>query len=121
VEAYKNFIGGAEFLLGIVSLGIVGIERFAALVPKTLLAESGKVFYSGRSAFAQPSPLYILGVNPGGAPDNHPTETVGRHTQKVLAELPEDWSAYRDEVWEGAVPGTYGMAPWFAARYSARK
>lgn len=22
-----------------------------------------------------------------------------------------DWSAYRDEVWEGMAPGTYGMAP----------
>jgi hypothetical protein len=25
--------------------------------------------------------------------------------------LPDDWSAYRDEVWKGFPPGTYGMAP----------
>lgn len=87
------------------------IDRFAALIPKTLTAESGKVFYSGRSAFSKESPLYILGVNPGGDPLNHPTETVASHTRQVLTELPDDWSAYRDEVWEGAPPGTYGMAP----------
>lgn len=87
------------------------IERFAALIPTELLSESGKVFYSGRSAFSNPSPLYVLGVNPGGAPENYPTETVGNHTRQVLEELPDDWSAYRDEVWEGAAPGTYGMAP----------
>lgn len=87
------------------------IESFAALIPSELLAESGKVFYSGRSAFSRPSPLYVVGANPGGAPENYPTETVGNHTRQVLEELPDNWSAYRDEVWEGAAPGTYGMAP----------
>lgn len=96
---------------GVMSTFAVGIEHFAALIPAQLLAESGKVFYSGRSAFAHRSPLYVLGVNPGGAPENYPTETVGNHTRLVLEELPDDWSAYRDEVWEGAAPGTYGMAP----------
>ena len=89
----------------------VAIERFAALIPPSLHAESGKVFYSGRAAFAQPSQLYVLGANPGGDPINYPTETVGNHTRQVLAELPDHWSAYRDEIWEDALPGTHGMAP----------
>ena len=88
-----------------------GIERFAALIPHSLEAESGKVFYSGRAAFAGPSEIYVLGANPGGDPVNYQTETVGNHTRQVLTELPDNWSAYRDEVWEGAPPGTYGMAP----------
>jgi hypothetical protein len=90
---------------------IATIEFFAERIPPALAAESGKVFYSGRLAFAAPAPLYLLGVNPGGDPLNYPAETIGDHTRQVLEQLPEDWSAYRDEVWEGAAPGTYGMAP----------
>jgi len=67
----------------------LGIEAFAMRVPAELLAESGKVFYSGRAAFAGPAPLYVLGVNPGGAPENYQTETVGNHTHEVLTRLPD--------------------------------
>jgi hypothetical protein len=87
------------------------MERFAALIPRSLLSESGKVFYSGRSAYSSPARLYVLGVNPGGDPATYAAETVGEHTRQVTQELPANWSAYRDEVWEGAPPGTYGMAP----------
>ncbi len=87
------------------------MEALAALIPPSLLSRSGKVFYSGRRAFASPSRLYVLGVNPGGDPTNHDTETVGTHTSAVLCSFPEDWSAYRDESWEGFTPGSYGMAP----------
>ena len=87
------------------------IDLFVSKVPSNILDESGKVFYSGRDAFARPAPLYVLGVNPGGDPANYSGETVRYHTRQVLTALPSNWSAYRDESWEGAVPGTYGMAP----------
>lgn len=90
---------------------LASIERFAELIPPSLTEESGKVFYSGRAAFAGRASLYVLGVNPGGDPANYRTETVGGHTLQVLSRLPDEWSAYRDEIWEGAAPGTYGMAP----------
>lgn len=90
---------------------ILDIEAFAENIPPSLQQRSGKVFYSGRNAFSAPSALYVLGVNPGGAPSNHNTETVGSHTRDVLFSFANDWSAYRDESWEGARPGTYGMAP----------
>lgn len=89
----------------------VSFHQFVDLVPPSLQDESGKVFYSGRSAFCRSATLYVLGVNPGGDPSDYLDETVGSHTNRVLNELPEDWSAYRDEKWEGAQPGTYGMAP----------
>ena len=89
----------------------MAIEALAEQIPKHLLERSGKVFYSGRNAFSALCPIYMLGVNPGGSPDNYPAETVGNHTESVLNTLPHDWSAYRDESWEGAAPGTYGMAP----------
>lgn len=87
------------------------IEELAAAIPLSVRSESGKAFYSGRLAFARPSDIYVLGLNPGGEPNACPTDTVEYHTQKVLNEVGLDWSAYRDESWNGAIPGTLGMAP----------
>lgn len=53
------------------------IEALAEKIPESLLARSGKVFYSGRQAFSKPSPLYVLGVNPGGDPAHYESETSG--------------------------------------------
>ena len=87
------------------------MDKFSTLIPQSLLATSGKVFYSGRAAFSAPSKLYMLGVNPGGSPQEHVIETIGWHTEKVLKQETPDWSAYRDEQWQGAHPGTSGMQP----------
>ena len=87
------------------------IEACAERIPHALAGRSGKVFYSGRTAFENPAPIYALGLNPGGDPTNYQVETIATHTNAVLHSLPSDWSAYRDESWEGAPPGTYGMGP----------
>ena len=87
------------------------IQDFAKLVPKTLMNRSGKVFYSGRNAFEPPSELYVLGINPGGAPDDYKSETVSSHTKWLLKSGPSDWSAYRDETWAGRPAGTASMQP----------
>ena len=87
------------------------IEEFAARVPPELTERSGSVFYSGRRAFGQPSELYVLGLNPGGDVRNHLASTVSAHTRRVLQQEPDNWSAYRDESWEGARPGAYNMQP----------
>lgn len=89
----------------------MSVERLVALIPTELLHQSGKVFYSGRKAFSRPAPIYILGLNPGGCPEAGRNDTVASHTQWLMQEADADWSAYRDESWEGRVPGTYGMAP----------
>ena len=81
------------------------MEDFAALVPDSLKDCSGKVFYSGRKAFEAPSLVYILGINPGGAPPDHAEEKVGTHTKMVLACEQRDWSAYKDEKWGSYKPG----------------
>lgn len=88
------------------------IVDFVTEIPSALINRSGKVFYSGRQAFSRPSSLYVLGVNPGGDPNDqfHINETVGHHTQIIL-DRQADWSAYRDESWKGTQPGTFGMAP----------
>lgn len=78
------------------------IEEFAALIPRSesIWKESGAMFYSGKAAFSAPSRprLYILGLNPGGSPQDMAEDTVEKHTQMVLRET-ENWSAYRDEQW----------------------
>ncbi len=78
------------------------IERFAALVPKELEARSGKVFYAGRAAFGAPCPIYLLGFNPGGHEEDHPDETIGEHTWRVLEEWSPEWTALLDEGWRPA-------------------
>ena len=74
------------------------------------LARSGSVFYSGRSAFSGPAPLYLLGLNPGGSPERQAAETVKADLVQFRSQ-PADWSAYSDESWEGRAPGTCGMQP----------
>ena len=42
------------------------IENFVERIPESLKSKPGAPFYSGRSAFSEPSDLYILGIHPGG-------------------------------------------------------
>jgi hypothetical protein len=87
------------------------IEEFMALIPDSVLVESGAAFYSGKAAFSMPSPLYILGLNPGGSPQFQADDTVKKHTEMVL-DKENYWSEYQDESWwEGHKPGTSGMQP----------
>lgn len=80
------------------------------LIPASLLARSGSVFYSGQAAFSQASKLYVLGLNPGGDPVTQATETIAAHRQKFV-DGPMWWSEYADESWAGAKPGAGGMQP----------
>ena len=72
--------------------------------------KSGSVFYSGRSAFSELTPLYLLGLNPGGDPDRQAGETVEIDLEKFRTER-ADWSAYADQQWAGKAAGTHGMQP----------
>lgn len=80
-------------------------DRLLALVPSDLLERSGRVFYSGRAAFTQPAPLYLLGLNPGGNPIEQATETIGSCIANASSR-PAEWSAYVDDTWRGRTPGS---------------
>jgi hypothetical protein len=54
---------------------------------------------------------YLIGIHPGGDPIAHATETIGSHTEQVLNQFPDRWSAYGDESWQDKIPGTHGMQP----------
>ena len=87
------------------------IANFIEQIPKHLKDKSGSIFYSGANAFSGEKDLYILGLNPGGSPSEHVDETVASSIAHILENKAKDWSAYRDEPWEGAPPGTWRMQP----------
>lgn len=86
------------------------MDHYIELIPAELRHRSGAVFNAGRHAFGNPSDLYMLGLNPGGAPEDHVRETVDFHTNKVLSRA-DNWCEHRDESWDGRAPGTAGMQP----------
>ena len=88
----------------------MSIDEAFAKLPAQMMSRSGSLFYSGRAAFHGTSDLYILGLNPGGSPVTQADETIARDVAD-WRDLPEHWSAYLDESWQGKQPGTHGMQP----------
>lgn len=88
----------------------MSIDEALAAMPPALTARSGSVLYTGPTAFAAPTDLYILGLNPGGSPIAQGEETVARDLADWRA-LSGQWSAYVDESWQDKAPGTHGMQP----------
>lgn len=89
----------------------MSIELLQRKIPTELLDQSGSVFYSGRAAFSGTKELYLIGLNPGGDPEMLKECTIQHHTMNLLANTPDNWSAYRDECWGNSEPGTKGLAP----------
>lgn len=87
------------------------IEEFAKLIPSELMDLSGAVFYSGRNAFQGKKDLYIIGLNPGGSDVLQKDDTIFHHTRNILLNKNPDWSEYKDEIWGGNKPGSYGLQP----------
>ena len=77
------------------------IENFVERIPESLKSKPGAPFYSGRSAFSEPSDLYILGIHPGGEGG----QSVSEHIDWVMQRAPADWSSYRYGRWGNANPG----------------
>lgn len=79
-------------------------------LPEAIFARSGSIFYSGIEAFSRSSPIYILGLNPGGGPTSDPKSSIRAYTERFKC-LDKPWSEYADESWEGAQPGCWGLQP----------
>lgn len=86
------------------------IDAALSSLPAALLERSGSVFYTGPEAFTETRRVYLLGLNPGGNPDRQASETIGKSIADYRA-LTRQWSAYADDSWEGAPPGTWGLQP----------
>jgi len=80
-------------------------DELLAMVPGELHSESGEVFYSGRTAFEQHSPVYVLGYNPGGNPDSLGGYTIAADVELASDPARRDWSGYSDESWGVFGPG----------------
>lgn len=81
------------------------IEELVKTIPQSMLSCPGKALGSGRRAFDSPAEIYILDYHPGSNPEQFP-ETVDEQINRVLNQEPEDWSAYRDESWQGQPEGS---------------
>ena len=98
------------------------IDKFAKLVPQGLKSDSGLVFYSGWSAFSKPSPIYLLGANPGGAPEQAEEEFISTHIQQVIDQKADQWSShslYLDSDWDGKGVGKDRMQRRIAHMFTA--
>ena len=84
------------------------VEELVKYIPAKLMGESGKAFHAGRLAFSRERNLYVLGLNPGGAPELHAGQTVADNLDLVLRRAPENWHSYLDETWK---PGSRVYPP----------
>jgi hypothetical protein len=77
------------------------LQRFRArageLLGKDVLRSSGFLFVSP-AASLRPSPVYLLGHNPGGDPAELREDTVGRSLDDLLGR--QAHHKYRDEAWK---------------------
>jgi hypothetical protein len=87
------------------------IDQLISRVDRSFFNLSGKVFYSGRLSFEREAAVYVLGVNPGGDPDDAKESTVKQDLDNFKARVDPAWSAYADESWKSRPPGTWGMQP----------
>lgn len=71
------------------------VDRLSELIPGELMDAPGHAFYSGESAFAGRSRLYLLAENPG----SDGVETV-RQQLNDLREGPAAYSAYATHTWK---------------------
>jgi hypothetical protein len=84
------------------------IEDALVALPQHLRARSGKVFYTGTSAFHGTRPVYVLGLNPGQDVNAARHQTIGENIAKMRKQdVP--WSDYVDEQWKGSEPGCQPM------------
>lgn len=85
------------------------LEELVQRIPYSLRNVRGDALQSGRTAFDNPSDIYIIGYHPGGDPEQFP-HRVGERLDWVLNH--EDaavWSSYLDESWDRKPPGSTPM------------
>jgi hypothetical protein len=58
-------------------------------LPESILDQSGELLYSGKQTL-RPGPIYLLGLNPGGQPHEHP-ETVRCRVNNLSSKLTNNY------------------------------
>ena len=81
------------------------LDEFIPLIPDSLSRQPGRAFNSGRLAFSEPSPIYVLLLNP--AMGDHPQATVSHQARDVATRKPKDWCAFLDDQWGNRPPGKH--------------
>lgn len=70
---------------------------------------SGAVLYSGRASL-RPSPVYVMGFNPGGNPNEHP-RSVAEDLALTRDKVPANWCSYTDLEWDRPKGQSMGLRP----------
>ncbi len=87
----------------------IDIHGFVADVRREigpLLHESGRILYSSVDTL-RPGDIYLLGVNPGGDPNQLDCENIEQSLNELPAQLT---NSYVDEVWrKGQSPGGHPL------------
>jgi hypothetical protein len=83
--------------------GIESVIAAGQRLPRSILDRSGEILYSG-SQTVRRGPIYLLGLNPGGNPDDHKATVRER-----LKELPSRRSNSYQASWAGRKPGTHRL------------
>lgn len=82
---------------------IASVVSAGLRLPSSILDRSGEVLYSGSQTLRR-GPIYLLGLNPGGNPDDHKQTVRDR-----FKELPSRrWNSYQVS-WAGRKPGTHRL------------
>lgn len=81
------------------------LEDFLGLVDPSIRRRSGGVLYSGRRAFSDDCPIYLLGLNPAGNPVSMAHRSIEQHIAEALERPATEWSEYADVSWAGRPPG----------------
>ena len=82
------------------------LNEFINLIPASLSRQPGRAFNSGRLAFSEPSPIYVLLLNPATSGDD-PQTTVSHQARAVAKRKPQDWCAFLDDQWGNRPPGKH--------------
>lgn len=73
------------------------IAELLAAIPQSVRGKSGTALYTGLASWTQPSPLYLMGINPGGEPDR---DTIYGNAEDMLRDPSRAvFSEYVDGVW----------------------
>ena len=71
--------------------------RVRKYIPTSILELQGVALHSGCDAFATRSPIYILGLNPKGTPEEYGDRTVRNDCERMMRSDHDRHSSYRDE------------------------
>ncbi|SHG85386.1 hypothetical protein SAMN04488068_1667 [Hydrocarboniphaga daqingensis] len=77
-------------------MGVADLMRFAKVQLASLMSINGAILYSSHKTLKL-GPIYLLGLNPGGNPNDHPTSTIANAIDELAT---REKNSYVEERWQ---------------------